>query len=209
MPTKVKICGITNLDDALFAVEAGADALGFIFFDNSPRNLRPEDAAGIIEKLPPFVTAVGVFVNETPGRIRDIVRSTGLNAVQLHGDESPGFCKGLGLKAIKAFRVRVKDDINRLKGYEVSAFLLDTFKEGVHGGTGETFDWDIAIKAKRFGRIILSGGLTPDNIREAVAKAAPYAVDVSSGVEERPGKKDLKKVRKFIEQVKGHETATR
>lgn len=200
--TRVKICGITELEDALKAVEYGADALGFVFFDKSPRNISPQTAALIASELPPFVTTVGVFVNESPDRIRAISDEVRLSCVQLHGDESPEFCASLGLKVIKALRVKNKADINMLRAYSVSAYLLDTYKAGVPGGTGETFDWEIAVEAKKLGRIILSGGLNPENIKDAIELVRPYAVDVSSGVEIKPGKKDPDKVLKFIQRVK-------
>lgn len=200
--TRVKICGITELEDALKAVEYGADALGFVFFDKSPRNISPQTAALIASELPPFVTTVGVFVNESPDRIRAVSDEVRLSCVQLHGDESPEFCASLGLKVIKALRVRDKADINMLRAYSVSAYLLDTFKEGVPGGTGETFDWEIALEAKKLGRIILSGGLTPENVKDAIELVRPYAVDVSSGIEIKPGRKDPDKVLKFIQRVK-------
>lgn len=203
MGTRVKICGITSLGDALLAVENGADAIGFIFYEKSPRYIGPNTVSLIIKELPPFVTAVGVFVNEAPDKIRAISNETGIDCVQLHGDETPEFCDSLGLQVIKAFRIKTIDDIKKIRDYQVSACLLDTYREGVPGGTGETFNWDIAVEAKKYGRIILSGGLKPDNIASAIKKVGPYAVDISSGVEAKPGKKDAGKIIKFMEQVKG------
>jgi phosphoribosylanthranilate isomerase len=203
-PPRVKICGITNAEDALMAVEAGADALGFIFYPKSPRYITPEEARLIKTKLPPFVATVGVFVDEDAGRVMEIAREAGLGAVQLHGHETPAYCTQMGISVIKALRVRDEGDIRTLARYEVSAFLLDTYKEGQMGGTGEVFDWDLALKAKQ-GKtpIILSGGLNPDNVAKAVEKVRPYAVDVSSGVEVKPGVKNRDKVRDFIKNVKG------
>lgn len=202
MSPRIKICGITNLEDALNAAELGADAVGFVFYPKSPRNINPRTAGLISRELPPFVATIGVFVDEAPERVREIAAEASLGAVQLHGDESPEYCSNLGLRVIKAVRVRSQADIARLRSYNASAFLLDAYREGVPGGTGETFDWDLAIEAKDMGRLILSGGLNPANAAEAVRKVAPYGVDASSGVEERPGKKDIKKMKAFIEEVR-------
>jgi len=203
-PPRVKICGITREEDALMAVEVGADALGFIFYPKSPRYITPEEARLIKTKLPPFVTTVGVFVDEDAGRVMEIARDAGLGAIQLHGHETPAYCANMGINVIKALRVRDEGDIRAMARYEVSAFLLDTYKEGQMGGTGEVFDWDLALKANQ-GKtpIILSGGLNPDNVARAVEKVRPYAVDVSSGVEVQSGVKDRDKVRNFIENAKG------
>ncbi|MBI5491755.1 MAG: phosphoribosylanthranilate isomerase [Deltaproteobacteria bacterium] len=206
---RVKVCGITNIDDALISAEYGADALGFVFWEKSPRYISPDRAAAIIKALPPFITAVGVFVDEPAARVRSIIDASGLGCIQLHGSEPPEECARLngatGVKIIKAFRVRDRNDISRLREYNVSAYLLDAFVEGVPGGTGHTFNWEIAIEAKARGRVILSGGLNPENIIQALAKVEPYGVDVSSGVEESPGKKDRDKLIKFIKRVKEYE----
>lgn len=199
---RIKICGITNLEDALIATEFGADAVGFIFYEKSPRYINPRTAALIIRELPPFVATVGVFVNEPPDKLVDTAKQSGVGCVQLHGDETPEYCASLGLRTIKALRVKDAFVLNKLRSFTVSGILLDTYKEGVPGGTGETFDWEIAAEAAKAGRIILSGGLTPENVREAIEKVRPYAVDVSSGVESKPGKKDHEKLRKFFEQVR-------
>jgi phosphoribosylanthranilate isomerase len=203
MQIKVKICGITNLDDAIAAVDFGADALGFVFFQGSPRFISTDKAAVIIKKLPPFLTTIGVFVNERPGRIEKIISTTGIDVVQLHGDEKPENCN-ISRKTIKAIRVKTLESLDPLIYYKdiVSAFLLDTFSPDISGGTGQIFNWDIAVEAKQFGKIILAGGLTPDNITEAIRRVRPYAVDVSSGVESKKGEKDHEKMKLFIEKAK-------
>lgn len=195
-----KICGITNREDALCAVKCGADALGFIFYEKSPRYVAPEKAAEIICDLPPFVTPVGVFVNAP--HIDAIVKLAGLRAIQLHGDEPPEACLGHDVPVIRTLRVGNEFDALALRSHPVRTFLLDTARTGSYGGTGETFDWAKAREAKNYGRIILSGGLNPDNVREAIEQVAPYAVDTSSGVEAEPGKKDHKKVRDFLARAK-------
>lgn len=203
MRTRVKICGITNLNDALAAVDAGADALGFIFYPKSSRFISWQEARCIIAELPPFVARVGVFVDADIGTIRQAIVESGINHVQLHGDEPPGFGEDLRLPIIKAFRVADERSLANLDTFPAAAFLLDSFTPGQHGGTGATFNWDIAVKAKTAGKpIILAGGLTPANVGQAVQKVAPYAVDVSSGVESKPGHKDSDKVRRFISAAK-------
>ncbi len=201
---KVKICGITNLEDALAAVDSGADALGFVFFRKSPRYISPAKTALIIKKLPIFISAVGVFVNEDKKTIVKIARRAGVGILQLHGDEPPKTCSITGYKTIKAIRVKSIDNLETVSIYKdkVSALLLDTYSPEAFGGTGRVFNWDIAVEAKQFGRIILAGGLTPDNVEEAVRRVKPYAVDVSSGVEAEKGKKDHRKMRLFIERAK-------
>ncbi len=195
-----KICGITSREDALCAVKCGADALGFIFYEKSPRYVAPEKAAEIICDLPPFVTPVGVFVNAP--HIAATVKLAGLRTIQLHGDEPPEACLGHDVPVIRTLRVGNEFDALALRSYPVRTFLLDTARAGSYGGTGETFDWAKAREAKNYGRIILSGGLNPDNVREAIEQVAPYAVDTSSGVEAEPGKKDHKKVRDFLARAK-------
>ena len=195
---KVKICGITNKEDALYAAGCGADALGFIFYEKSPRYIEPDNAKTIIATLPPFVTTVGVFVNKDFNDIRDITLLTGVTVVQLHGDESPSYCNLVEGKLIKAIRVKNDSSIEGLKKYDVDTFLLDSFDKNSFGGSGLTFDWKLAEKAKQYGKIILAGGLTPDNVEEAVKKVAPYGVDVNSGVEKKPGIKNKNKVKEFI-----------
>ncbi len=193
--TRVKICGITNKDDALAAAKLGAWALGFIFYKQSPRYVSPFKAKKIIDELPPFVTPVGVFVNLKEGAVMDIAEFCGISTLQLHGDESPQYCRRLKkFKLIKAFRVKEDFNISGLGEYPVSAYLFDGHEKGVFGGTGKTFDWDI-IKEKKIPKpVILSGGLSPENVASAVRGLSPYAVDVSSGVEKEPGKKDFGKM---------------
>ncbi|MFN3480457.1 MAG: phosphoribosylanthranilate isomerase [Thermodesulfovibrionales bacterium] len=201
MKVKVKICGITNLEDALAAVDYGADALGFVFYKGSPRYISVEAAKEIIKQLPPLITTVGVFVDETPERIEEVLRHVPVDIAQLHGHEPPESCL-LSRRVIKAIRVKELSDLEPLKKYRVSAFLLDTYTPESLGGTGQIFNWDIAVAAKQFGNIILAGGLNPENIERAIRWVRPYAVDVSSGIEEEKGKKDLKKMRLFIERAK-------
>jgi len=202
--TRVKICGITNTDDAMAAVELGAGALGFVFAE-SPRRVEPRQAAGIISRLPPMVATVGVFFNQELPAIESALEESGCQAVQLHGEEPPYYLEALARWAvIKSVRVRAADDLDRLLPYgEARALLLDTYVEGKPGGTGLPFDWNIAAAAQRFKKpIILSGGLTCDNIAIALGVVRPYAVDVSSGVEAAPGKKDRDKIGRFLAVVR-------
>src|SRR5574337_1197846 len=200
---RVKICGITSYDDAWAAVEAGADALGFIFVKGTPRSIEPEDAAVITARMPPFVATVGVLVDRTPAEIERIVGVSGVGLAQLHGHESPEICGHLRVPFIKVIRVQSEENLEALHRYpKAKAFLLDTFVAGQPGGTGRTFPWEIAAKAARQSRVILSGGLTPDNVALAVTQVKPYAGDVCSGVEAAPGRKDHEKVREFIEHAR-------
>jgi phosphoribosylanthranilate isomerase len=199
---KVKICGITRPEDALFAAARGADALGFIFVKASPRFIDPDAAGLIIGQLPPFVTPVGVFVNEHRESILRTIARSGIRCLQMHGEESPGDTEGYAVPVIKSFRVGEAFDPELLAAYGTSACLLDTFVGGSHGGTGKTFDWRIALDAKRYARIILSGGLTPGNVTDAISTVQPYAIDLSSGVESAPGVKDHAKVRALFERIR-------
>lgn len=203
MHIKIKICGITNLEDAFAAIDYGADALGFVFFKGSPRHITYRNATAIIKYLPPFTTTVGVFVDEKPSTVEKIVTQTCIDVVQFHGNEPPEKCN-CSRSLIKAIRVKSLESLEPLDRYKdkVSAFLLDTFTPDALGGTGQIFNWDIAIYAKQFGNIILAGGLTPNNVAEAIRRVQPYGVDVSSGIESKKGKKDHKKMRLFIEKVK-------
>lgn len=200
--TKVKICGITNVEDALQAVEAGADALGFVFYAKSPRYVSPNEVRQIIAELPPFVTTVGLFVNEPIARIRRTMTAARLDVVQLHGDEQPEDCLIEPLRVIKALRVRDAASLEGAANYRVSALLLDAWSDEAYGGTGEQFDWQLARRLTAKRPLILAGGLSPENVIDAVRTVRPYAVDVSSGVESAPGKKDHQKVAEFICRVR-------
>ncbi len=200
---KIKICGITNAEDALGAVELGADALGFIFHPQSRRYVTPEKAKGIIERLPPFVFKIGVFVDEEPETILKTVNKCRLDGIQLHGRESPEFCAKFRRRVIKGLRPQREEEVAKIADYKVDALLLDSYHPDMEGGTGTTFDWELAVAAKMFGMpVILSGGLNPENVAEAVRLVKPYGIDVASGVESFQGKKDLDKVRDFIEQAR-------
>ena len=205
--TKVKICGITNLEDALLSAKFGADALGFNFYPKSPRCISPEEAAGIIAEMPEKILNVGVFVNEDLKQIVEISEIAGLDAIQLHGDETPEFVRELkdktGLEIIKAFRVGEEFRPEDVLDYETDAILLDAFSKDGFGGTGETFDWDIISKVREFcSTIYLAGGLNPENIQSATLYRNVYAVDVCSGVEQEPRKKDKIKLINFLCKVR-------
>jgi phosphoribosylanthranilate isomerase len=197
---RVKICGISDVSSALVASEAGADAIGLIFAP-SRRQVTPQRAREITAALPPFVSKVGVFVDEDHHRIEDLASACGLQAVQLHGAESPEFCEGFGVPVIKAIRVKDASSLEGLSDYRVSAFLLDTYDASALGGTGKAFDWSLAARATQIHRVILSGGLTPENVMSALTRVHPYGVDVSSGVE-TDGTKDHGKIRAFIRRVR-------
>lgn len=198
---RVKICGITNVEDALQAAACGADALGFVFFEKSPRCVTPEQAREIISQLPSLVMTVGLFVNAEPETICETAEICKLDRVQLHGDETPDECLLPPLKIIKALRVRDAASLARADEYPVD-LLLDAWSDQAYGGTGHSFDWQLARELAARRSIILAGGLRPDNVAEAVATIKPYAVDVSSGVELTPGKKDHGKVAEFIRQAR-------
>ncbi len=209
MRTRVKICGITNLDDALAAAEAGADALGFVFYTQSPRAVSPETVRETVPYLPPMISTVGVFVNEQIERVQELTKYCHLSLLQFHGNESPEYCRWHGSRVIKGFRVRDASVLEELKAYEVSGYLLDTYSRESYGGTGACFDWSVARQAAVEKLVVLAGGLTPDNVGEAIAAVRPYAVDVSSGVEEEPGRKAVKKIAAFMEAVKEADAARR
>lgn len=199
---KVKICGITTHDDAQLAVNSGADALGFVFYAPSPRNIFPEQARDIIRQLPPFIQTVGLFVNEELTRLNGIADACGLDIIQLHGEESPDYCTGVKRRVLKALRVRDETSLEPMAGYPDTMFLLDAWSPDARGGTGQTFNWDIAAQVAKHTRIVLAGGLTTANIAAAISQVRPYAVDVSSGVESRPGIKDADAIREFIRKAK-------
>ncbi|MGB8506778.1 MAG: phosphoribosylanthranilate isomerase [Pyrinomonadaceae bacterium] len=203
--TRIKICGITNIDDARIAVECGSHALGFNFYRPSPRFITPEAARRIISELPEDVLTVGVFVNEeSPTDVERIAAEACVGAIQLHGDESPRYCRKIkALPVIKAFRVGADFSPSETTRYEVDSILLDAFAFGTRGGTGHTFDWTVARRARELmNKLYLAGGLTPDNVAEAIVAVRPYAVDVCSGVESKPGTKDAARLNRFVEAVR-------
>ena len=203
MSVKVKICGITSVADGLAAAEAGADMVGLMFYEKSPRHVSLPAAVEIARALPPFVLKVGVFVNPAADRVTRAIGECGLSLLQFHGDEPPEFCTGFGMMSLKAFRIRDVESLQALGNYNTDAYLLDAYSASGLGGTGEKFNWDLAVEAKKFGRpIFLAGGLTPENVAAAVHQVQPFAVDVSSGVESAPGKKDHAKVKAFIQAAK-------
>jgi phosphoribosylanthranilate isomerase len=206
MRTRVKICGITSLADAQGAVEAGAEALGFNFYEKSPRYLTVPAAAEITRLLPSFVLRVGVFVNAPKERILQAIKESSLNLLQFHGDEPPAFCTQFGLMSMKAFRIRDAQTLKEMPPYQTDAWLLDTYSPEERGGTGETFNWELALEAQKLGKpVFLAGGLTPENVAAAVRQVRPFGVDVASGVESSPGKKDLARMRAFIKAVRSVE----
>lgn len=212
--TKVKICGITKKEDAFAAAKLGADALGFNFYKYSPRYILPEKANEIIEKLPHNILKVGVFVNENPDKIIEIANFTKLDAVQLHGDETPEFVRKIraesNLEIIKAFRVSPGFALEKISEYGVDTILLDAYSPNERGGTGETFDWKIAKQVQNiFPKMYLAGGLSAENIFDALIKVKPFAVDACSGLEKEKGVKDLQKLERFLSAVKEHELSTR
>ncbi len=201
---KVKVCGITSYEDAAMALDQAVDALGFNFFPSSPRYISPEDARSIICRLPPFAATVGVFVNAPSAEsLKEIALQSGVRVLQLHGDETPEYCSPLSgwplIKALRIGRDGIREDI---EDYPVQAFLLDSRDDALFGGTGKSFDWKLAAQIKRIRPIILAGGLCPENVREAIRALDPYAIDVCSGVESRPGKKDPAKLNAFMNEVR-------
>ena len=202
MTVRIKICGITNEEDALAAARFGADALGFIFAP-SPRRIAPEKARQIIKVLPPLVQTVGVFVDEDLGEVSSVAGMCGLDILQFHGSESADYCDSFDHRVIKAVRLRNRQDIKSLAKYDgvVQALLLDTYVPDKVGGTGMTFNWEWALEAGKYGRIILAGGLSPENVATAISIVKPYGVDASSSLEQSPGVKDHEKIMQFIAEV--------
>ena len=200
---RIKICGITRVEDALAAAVAGADAIGLVFYAPSPRAVSAEQARQIISALPPFVTSVGLFVNASAQEVRAVLAEVPLDVLQFHGDEPADFCKQFGRPYLKALRVRAGDDLNALAAQwpEASGILLDSYKAGVPGGTGEIFDWSL-IPTERTWPLVLAGGLAAENVADAITRAAPWAVDVSGGVEQAKGIKDADKINSFVREVK-------
>jgi phosphoribosylanthranilate isomerase len=202
--TRIKVCGITRLNDAMAAAAVGVDGLGFIFVKQSPRYIEPEQVREIVRQLPPFVDAVGVFLNEEATVVDEIARYCGLTLVQLHGDETPAYCRSLPRQVLKVVRVGPDFDQDILRSYEegVHAFLFDTFHKELAGGTGRTFDWDLIAALKPHRPVILAGGLHAGNVAEAIRQVKPYAVDVNSGVESAPGIKDFIRLQQFVDMIR-------
>jgi phosphoribosylanthranilate isomerase len=206
--TLVKICGITNLEDALAAVEFGADALGFNFWSGSKRTIAPESASKILDELPPVVWRVGVFVNETYERVRDLAVDLGLDLLQFHGTETPDYCNQFATPHWKGFRLADQKGLELMKQYHCDYFLVDAALDEEFGGSGLLSNWELAREAKKVGKIFLAGGLTPDNVQEAIRLVGPDGVDVATGVEKSPGRKDHKKLEEFITRAKSYEKGT-
>lgn len=199
---RVKICGITNESDALHAVACGADALGFVFYAGSPRCVESEQVRAVSAQIPDHVAKVGLFVNEAPDKVNQVAAASGIDLVQLHGDETPNICRQIALPVMKALRVRDAASLADWELYPVELFLLDAWHPEKFGGTGESCDWSLAAELAAKTEIILAGGLTPDNVSEAVKIVNPHGVDVSSGVEQSPGQKDPDKIAAFIKNAR-------
>ena len=204
MSVTVKICGITSEADALAAAEAGADAIGLMFYEGSPRHVTLEQAKAISAALPQHVMRVGVFVNAEEAFVHQALTECMLNILQFHGDETPEECSRYPVMTLKAFRVQGEETLAELEAYPSAGYLLDAYVKDALGGTGATFNWDLAVRAQEFGKpIFLAGGLTPENVAEAVRKVQPFGVDVSSGVEIEPGRNDAEQMRTFVAAAKG------
>ena len=203
MSVLVKICGITSAADAVSSAEAGADAVGLMFYEDSPRHVTLEQAKIISAALPPHVMRVGVFVNADEAFVHQALTECVLNILQFHGDETPEDCSRYPVMTLKAFRVKGEETLQQLEAYPTAGYLLDAYVKDSLGGTGATFNWDLAVRAQEFGKpILLAGGLTPDNVADAVRRVQPFGVDVSSGVESEPGRKDPARMKTFVEAAK-------
>jgi phosphoribosylanthranilate isomerase len=202
--TRIKICGITNKADAVDASGLGVDMLGFVFYKKSKRYVEPEVVIDIVNQLPPFITRVGIFVDEVRSAVSEIAETCSLDMLQFHGKETPGYCDKFMdfYKVIKAFRIKDKDSLNGVNKYSADFYMLDAYSAGSAGGTGRSFDWDIISGFEFLRPVILSGGLTPANVAQAIGIFSPYGVDVSSGVEKSPGRKDLNLMKRFVENVR-------
>jgi phosphoribosylanthranilate isomerase len=199
--TWIKMCGLTRLEDALACAEAGVDALGFVFAA-SPRRVTPEQAVAIIRELPPHILRFAVFVEETPAEIARVLQLTDVDRIQIHGFEEPTVHEVCGTRVVKVFRARDETVLPEIEESRPAMFLLDTWKRDAAGGTGERFDWAIAKRTRSLGRLVLAGGLTPDNVGDAIREVRPFGVDVSTGIETSPGVKNAAKIRAFIEAVR-------
>jgi phosphoribosylanthranilate isomerase len=201
---KIKICGITNKRDAIAAASLMPDMIGFVLYNGSKRYVEPKIVRDIVNELPDNILKVGVFVDENAEKVSEIARDCLLSALQFHGDEDPEYCNGFKdiYKVIKAFRIKDKNSLKGINDYDVDYYMLDTYNSKLKGGTGESFDWKIMESFEFLRPVILSGGLTPDNVRDAIEEFSPYGVDVSSGVEILPGKKDIPLMKKFVENVR-------
>ena len=202
--TRIKICGITNKEDALRAASLNVDMVGFVFYKQSKRYIESKTVRDIVNELPPSIGKVGVFVNEEHSRVLELAEDSDIDTLQFHGDEKPDYCDSFKdrYKVIKAFRLKTKKDLKNINDYDVDFYMLDTYMPGLAGGTGKSFDWKILEDHEFLKPVIISGGLTPVNVRKAIREMAPYGVDVSSGVEARPGKKEYDLMKKFVENVR-------
>jgi phosphoribosylanthranilate isomerase len=206
---KVKVCGVTSYEDAALVLDEGVDALGFNFYPSSPRYIRPEDARAIVRRIPPFAVTVGLFVNVAkPGLVEKTARAAGVQILQLHGDETPDYCRELKeWPLIKAFRVGPDGIPAGIDQYPVQGILFDSKDDALFGGTGKIFQWDLVRDLRRFKPVLLAGGLRPDNVLDAIRTVNPYALDVCSGIESAPGRKDAVKLKQFMREVRNAEQA--
>lgn len=201
MRTRVKICGITNMEDALQCVRLGADALGFILYPPSPRHVPPATVRDIISSLPPYISTVGVFVNQPLDQVLRIIECSGVGTAQLSGDESPEFCSSIPVRTIKVFRQSIREHLDRISDFATDAIMLDGAPDGEYGGSGIRADLNLALALKRYAPLMLAGGLNPHNVVEAISTVRPFAVDLNSGVELSPGKKDIEKLTLVFDRI--------